>query len=112
MNKIIVKVIFYGLIIGATFAASALYFKNIGFEKTTINNNYPAIMKVDTNTPAISPPAAQTCIITIDGKKYDVQPLRDTHTGGDIFQCGTDMSDVFHNQHGDNLRMIQKYLVP
>jgi hypothetical protein len=56
-------------------------------------------------------PQAQTCMIAIDGAQYDVQPLRAKHKGGDIFVCGTDMSDTFRGQHGGNLKMIEKFLV-
>ena len=55
--------------------------------------------------------AATACIVTISGSKYDVTPLRSTHSGGDIFQCGTDMTVMYQQQHGSNLRMIQPYLI-
>jgi len=99
MNKTVIKAIFYLLIAGTAFAAALLYFKSasVGGGPATTGGNGSA--------------PATACIITIDGKKYDVQPLRNTHTGGDIFQCGTDMSATFHRQHNDNLQMIQKYLV-
>lgn len=48
----------------------------------------------------------KTCIITIDGTKYDVTIFRNIHSGGDIFACGTDMSAVFHQQH--NLNVLKK----
>ena len=96
MNKLLPKIIFYGLIIAVAIAGTLLYIRM-----------KPTPTASDT---AVSP-APATCIITIDGQKYDVESLRNTHTGGDIFQCGTDMSAVFHKQHDDNLQMIQKYLV-
>ncbi len=96
MNKLLPKIIFYALIVGVAIAGTLLYIKT----------------QPPPTAPNMSPsPAASTCIITIDGQKYDVESLRNTHTGGDIFQCGTDMSATFHGQHGDNLQMIQRYLV-
>ena len=100
MNKIIVKIIFYALIVGITIAGTVLYIKS----QPAPTNNGQWTMNNSNGTTA-------TCIITIDGQKYDVESLRNTHTGGDIFQCGTDMSAAFHRKHDDNLQMIQKYLV-
>ena len=51
------------------------------------------------------------CIVTIKGSKYDVTTLRNTHSGGDIFNCNTDMSTTFTNQHGNDLARIKQYLV-
>ena len=93
-KKIILNIIFYGLVVAAAFTGGLLYFKATG------NQGAPTDV-----------PAPETCVITIDGQKYDVQSLRSTHTGGDIFQCGADMSAAFHRKHDDNLQMIQKYLV-
>lgn len=54
----------------------------------------------------------ERCLITIDGKKYDVTEFRKEHKGGDIFKCGTDMSADFHRQHdGKKLMEAEKYLV-
>jgi len=96
MNKILPRIIFYALIVGIAVAGVLLYMRT-----------QPAA----TSQNATQPSAPTTCIITVDGQKYDVESLRDTHTGGDVFQCGTDMSDVFHGKHGNNLQMIQRYLV-
>ncbi|MFW5702344.1 MAG: hypothetical protein ACOCXP_00045 [Candidatus Dojkabacteria bacterium] len=52
---------------------------------------------------------AQTCIITVNGEKYDVQPLRDQHPGGDIFDCGDDMSETFAEGHGDDFARLIPY---
>ena len=95
MTKIIPKIIFYGLIIGVAIAGTILFLRS-----QPVDNQQPTIVNQQ-----------PTCIITIDGLKYDVQPLRDMHTGGDIFVCGTDMSAAFHQKHGDRLQMIQRYLV-
>lgn len=51
------------------------------------------------------------CIVTIKGSKYDVTTLRNSHSGGDIFNCNTDMSTTFTNQHGSDLARIKQYLV-
>jgi len=95
MNKLLPKIIFYGLIIGVAVAGTVLFLRSqpVDNQQLTTSNQQPS------------------CIITIDGQKYDVESLRFTHTGGDIFQCGTDMSAAFHQKHGDRLQMIQRYLV-
>ncbi len=136
-NKLTAKIIFYALILAAGFTVGLLYVKSTAPQKPTpsyanenlnLSNNNVSLPPVtqkpqngngNANTPAVNrptpvlntPPPAPSCIITIDGRRYDVQTLRTTHPGGDVFQCNTDMSDIFHGQHGDNLRMIQKYLV-
>lgn len=51
------------------------------------------------------------CIITVSGQQYDVTTLRSTHSGGDIFQCNTDMTTIYQNRHGTGLSLIQKYLL-
>jgi len=94
MTKILPKIVFYALIVGVAITGALLYIKiRPANQQPTTNNQQPI------------------CIITIDGQKYDVESLRSTHTGGDIFQCDTDMSAAFHRKHDDNLQMIQKYLV-
>jgi len=102
-NRLIAKAIFLALVIAVSFGAALLYFR---FSASKQAGGAPEPSQ--TPQPAA---ASQDCIITIDGSKYDVTTLRSTHTGGDVFQCGTDMSAVFHGQHGNNLRLIQKYLV-
>lgn len=52
------------------------------------------------------------CIVTVFGKQYDVTELKDTHSGGDIFECGTDVSQVYQSQHGTKVGRIQQYLIP
>jgi len=51
------------------------------------------------------------CIVTIKGSKYDVTKLRNTHSGGDIFICNTDMTASFNSQHGNDYARIKQYLV-
>jgi len=55
--------------------------------------------------------SSSNCIITLFGQQYDVTTLRTTHSGGDIFKCGTDMTAVYQNRHGTNLSRMQPYLV-
>lgn len=50
------------------------------------------------------------CIIGIDGVQYDVSAYRSMHPGGDIFNCGADMSGAFWSQHGaGTLNKMAKY---
>lgn len=66
-----------------------------------------------TATPTPTPtPTPTGCIVTIDGVKYNVDSLRKTHSGGDIFVCGTDMSVTFWNEHNSRiLSKMQKYKI-
>lgn len=65
-------------------------------------------------TPVKNSATGEQCIITISGIKYDVQPLRSTHSGGDVFVCGTDMTKAFFGQHDQSLLngTMQKYRLP
>lgn len=51
------------------------------------------------------------CIVAIFGKQYDVITLRSTHSGGDVFVCGTDMTAVYQDRHGTSVNLIAPYLV-
>lgn len=51
------------------------------------------------------------CIVTIFGKQYDATSLRNTHSGGNIFNCGTDMSSSYQSKHGTNVSLIAPYLI-
>lgn len=64
-----------------------------------------------------TPPQSQAsasnaqCVITLFGKQYDVSRLRNTHSGGNIFTCGTDMTAVYQGRHGSDLSRMQQYLI-
>lgn len=67
-------------------------------------------------TPKVIPPtptvAPVGCLITISGVRYDLTRFRLIHSGGDIFQCGSDMTTVFNNQHSsDYLSKISQYQI-
>ncbi len=124
-NKVIASIVFYALLLLVFASAGALAVRGLVPRSATVA---PTASAADTNGPfppnthafagnlgdqptAPTPSAEAACIIAIDGRKYDVTTLRNTHSGGDVFSCGTDMSSVFHGQHGGNLRLIQPYLV-
>lgn len=90
--------------------------------ETTKSSNKPSGTPVSTPTQTPTPPPSVTptptpkpisgCIVTIDGVSYNVEPLRSTHSGGDIFECGTDMSAVFWREHNNRiLQKMQKYKI-
>jgi hypothetical protein len=64
-----------------------------------------------------TPPQTQTtasnvqCSVTLFGKQYDVTNLRNTHSGGNIFNCGTDMTAIYQGRHGSDLSRMQQYLI-
>lgn len=76
------------------------------------------VQPTPTNTPAktitVTPPAKPTvvvtptpnplaghCLITIDSVRYDVTNFRNQHSGGDVFTCGADLSQLFHDRHSN-----------
>ncbi len=50
-----------------------------------------------------------SCIIMVSGKTYDVQPLRNSHPGGNIFVCDSDMTSAYQNAHGSSLSKLSGY---
>ena len=54
---------------------------------------------VVTQEPTPPPPVDNRCLVTIQGKVYNVTELRTTHSGGDVFTCGADNTDTFFQQH-------------
>ena len=55
--------------------------------------------------------AAAPCIVTIFGVQYDVSPLQTSHTGGNIFTCGTDMTATYQGMHGTNVSRIAPFIL-
>ncbi len=88
-------------------------FSNIDDVKSDLVSPTTAISPTTTTTPVLTPTAKRQsgCIVTISGKKYDVTTLRQTHSGGDIFTCGTDMTAKYQGQHGTNMIKMNKYLI-
>lgn len=56
-------------------------------------------------------PQNHSCIITLFGSRYDVTQLRNTHSGGDIFVCGTDQSSLFQGAHAGELFRMEPYKI-
>lgn len=71
----------------------------------------PTFMIASGSLQANSQTNTNQCIITLFGNRYDVTSLRKTHSGGDIFKCGTDMTTVYQGRHGTNLARMQPYLL-
>ena len=55
---------------------------------------------------------SSSCIVTLFGQKYDVAQFRNIHKGGDVFACGTDMTQQYIQQHGNTPDRIRQYLTP
>ena len=53
-----------------------------------------------------------SCVVRIFGQSYDVSVLGSTHSGGNVFNCGTNMDAVYAAQHGTNVSRMQSYLIP
>ena len=80
------------------------------FSLLKTNNNSPTITTITPS--ARQNEAATACIITINNQKYDVTQFKNLHSGGDVFNCGTDMTTVFNGKHSQReLNIMQQYLV-
>lgn len=71
---------------------------------------------IPTDTPESSPKTVpdlnNRCIISVRGSKFDITDFKKIHSGGDIFQCGTDMTDIFNGRHGDReFQILGKYQI-
>lgn len=51
------------------------------------------------------------CLITLWNRQYDVTALQSSHSGGNIFTCGADMTSVYQKQHGTDLSRMVPYLI-
>lgn len=76
--------------------------KNVNIIPTSIPISNP------TSNPVTN---SNSCIVTIFGKQYDVTTLKSTHSGGDVFTCGTDMTAIYQGRHGTGVNLIAPYLV-
>lgn len=76
-------------------------------------SNYAAPTQINRIISPTSIPTtnSSSCIVTVFGKQYDVTTLRSTHTGGDVFTCGTDMTAIYQGRHSTRVNLISPYLV-
>lgn len=51
------------------------------------------------------------CIITLFGDRYDVSEFRTQHPGGNVFVCGSDMTQEYEAQHGSDLTKLEEYKI-
>jgi len=80
--------------------------------KPTNNIIKKSVNIIPTSNPTSNPIInSNSCIVTIFGKQYDVTTLRSTHSGGDVFTCGTDMTAIYQGRHGTGVNLIAPYLV-
>lgn len=60
----------------------------------------------------VQAPVSQSCVVTIDGARYDIIQFKRIHSGGDIFKCGADMSGDFWSRHSQKqLNQMQQYRI-
>ena len=81
--------------------------------KTAVASPRPAVTTpTPTPAPQVAVAPAAGCIIQIDGVKYDVTRFRQTHSGGNVFTCNTDMSQIFWSRHNQRiLQVMQQYRI-
>ena len=66
-----------------------------------------AVALKTTPTPGTS---SGLCLVSISGQQYDVTKLASTHSGGNIFKCGTDMTSSYNSKHGTNMSRMSQYI--
>lgn len=72
----------------------------------------PVILVTPIEVPKDDTVVDNRCIIVIDGVSYDVTEFREIHSGGNIFNCGTDVSGLFHGRHPESyLEIMAKYKI-
>jgi len=95
------KIIFIIALINFTIITSLVfYLKNTTPVLNTSLKPIPSqVISITPKLGVLTPTPDTRCIIVIDGQKYNVTNFQDQHSGGNIFNCGTDMSSDFHNKH-------------
>lgn len=75
----------------------------------------PSPVKASPEPTVITPttdPLSGKCLVYIDGTRYDMTEFRNIHSGGDVFQCGADMTSIFLGQHPSSyMDKIAKYRI-
>lgn len=85
----------------------------ISLAKSNNTNPSPSNTIISSTSTNTTPTNSNLCVVTINNQKYDVTQFRYQHSGGDIFQCGTDMSSIFAGQHSQRyLNKMKAYLIP
>lgn len=85
-------------------------------KKSTDKNqkSFTPTPQVLTPTPSIAQKenaVEERCFITLNGKRYDVSEFRNEHEGGNIFNCGTDMTQEFKGEHKNDFARADEYEV-
>lgn len=129
LKKIVLyNILFFGALLIAVGAFAAMRNNGSNPALTQNQNNLQTTatpMTTSTGTTATSPTTIGTtqatstpttnstaCIVTIQGTRYDVTQFRNMHPGGNIFACGTDMTQRFFSQHNnETLKQLEKYKV-
>ena len=81
----------------------------------TVSITAPANGATVSGTVTVSASASDTfssCVIRIFGQYYDVSVLGSTHSGGNVFVCGTNQDALYSSIHGTNVNRIVPYLLP
>lgn len=49
------------------------------------------------------------CWVVLFSKVYDITTLVTSHPGGNVFDCGTDMTALYESMHGTNVNRMEPY---
>lgn len=100
-NQIISRLIVF-VLLGVAVYSSIYAAQKLNPKKVSLSEKVAGAITL-TPTPAIDSEEKVTgerCIITLMEKKYDVTDFRELHKGGNLFVCGTDMSEKYIAKHG------------
>jgi len=77
-----------------------------GVDTTNIEPTLP----LESPTPkAVLPQSG--CVVTIFGKRYNITTLVNSHSGGNVFTCGADMTASYRSRHGTDVSRMNRYLI-
>ncbi len=97
-----IKKLFLISLLNFVFVLGVVFIAKVVAEPTEIvsvnQTTTPAATMAPSATTTLDPLAGR-CLVYIDGVRYDLTEFRNIHDGGNIFQCGTDMSNIFYGQH-------------
>jgi hypothetical protein len=92
--------------------ASIIYFFRGTTATKTSSTSVSMAVAISVLPSKVTPTPDPRCIIVVDGQKYNVTDFMTIHSGGNIFQCGTDMSPTFHQRHRDSyLQIMAQYKI-
>ncbi len=122
-TKLLVFLSTWALVISFVVVAIGINSSNSANTPTAVTSTNSSAATT-TNTPSANTNSSSTsttanttqtnsnrCVVTVNGSQYDVTQLQYTHSGGNVFSCGTDMTATFESMHGTRWSKIARYKI-